>query len=309
MNTVLKSITPKLSAGDKFLTDSHNFPAVRETLQYICNEESGLETITLEPPFPIESEDQIIKLFTDALDADKSIKVVVIDHITSCSGIKFPLERLIPECHKRGRLIIIDGAHAPGQLHLNLESLGADYYIGNLHKWLFTPRGTALLFTQPKHQSTLQPLVISYYQRSPKLRDRFTLMVTRDYNPIMCARFAIKFLNDIGGLDAVIEHNSTLLNWAADMLAEAWGTRVFPLPPTMRAPMMRLVQLPPSDKLKLDTYEDVRQFNKKIFDTATLHVFIASLHGCLWVRISSQVYNSKEDYYYVRDVIRQMLLE
>ena len=92
----------------------------------------GLETITLELPFPILSENQIIKQFTDALDNNISIKVVVIDHVTSCSGIKFPLEKLIPEIHKRGRLVVVDGAHAPGQLPLNLEALGADYYIGEL---------------------------------------------------------------------------------------------------------------------------------------------------------------------------------
>lgn len=102
---------------------------------------------------PIDSEEAMVKMFTDVCRKNKSIKVAVIDHISSQSAIMFPVAKIATALHELGVLVVVDGAHAPGQAHVDLEELGragVDFYSGNLHKWGFAPRGCAILWVHPR---------------------------------------------------------------------------------------------------------------------------------------------------------------
>ena len=105
--------------------------------------------------YPIEDEDQVVKMYTDLVARNKSVRLVILDHISSPSAILWPLKRLAAALHRMGVLVLVDGAHAPGQTPVELEALGeagVDFYSGNLHKWGFCPRSCALLWVHPKHQ-------------------------------------------------------------------------------------------------------------------------------------------------------------
>jgi selenocysteine lyase/cysteine desulfurase len=108
------------------------------------------------------------QLFVDCCQKNPNIKIAIVDHISSCSAIMFPVKEITEALHKLGILVLIDGAHGPGQVpDLQLDDLGADFYTGTLHKWAYATKGTALLWVAPKHQNWVRPLIKSHnYKKS-----------------------------------------------------------------------------------------------------------------------------------------------
>lgn len=121
------------------------------------------------------------------------------DHITSPTALVFPLREMIAECRKRRVLVFIDGAHAPGQVEINLEELRPDFYTGNFHKWVFTPRGCAILWIAKQHHDWCTPLVTSHmYKKGVQLE--YFMQGTRDNIPYFLVPEALKFFSEIGGM-------------------------------------------------------------------------------------------------------------
>ena len=127
INCVMKSID--LSPDDAVLITNHTYGAIRKTVDYYTSK-AGAKTVTVNIPFPIESEDQIFEIYRKVLLENPNIKLAVIDHITSCSALLMPVVDLVKICKKHGALTLIDGAHAPGQIPLHIDSIGADFYGG-----------------------------------------------------------------------------------------------------------------------------------------------------------------------------------
>lgn len=187
--------------------------------------------------FPIKNEQQVVESMTSHLDKHPKIRLVVLgkkkisfqilsstintyceirfysppknpfinfgiliaDHITSPTALVFPLKEMIAECRKRGVLVFIDGAHAPGQVEINLEELCPDFYTGNFHKWVFTPRGCAILWIAKKHHNWCTPLVTSHmYKKGVQLE--YFMQGTRDNIPYFLVPEALKFFSEIGGM-------------------------------------------------------------------------------------------------------------
>ena len=153
----------------------------------------------------------------------------------------FPVKQIIQELHKLGVLVLIDGAHAPGQLELNFEELGADFYTGNLHKWCYAPKGCAFLWVSQQFRSTLEPLVTSHlYKQS--LQNQFFMQGTMDHTPFLCAKTALEFYSDQGGRESLTEYVTPLLDWAQQMLCHHLNTSILPVPSSMVAPFMRVLR-------------------------------------------------------------------
>jgi isopenicillin-N epimerase len=159
-NAVLRSLLPTFKPGDELLTASHAYRAVRQTMVYVAGL-SGATVVDAQVPFPITDAEEV----TDAIARAITLRTAfaAIDHITSPTGVIFPIKQIITLFKERGIPVLIDGAHAPGQIDLDLDTLGADYYIGNCHKWLYAPKGAALLWVDKKHQSKIHPTVISHF--------------------------------------------------------------------------------------------------------------------------------------------------
>ncbi len=157
LNIVAQSLD--LKPGDQILTTDHEYAALNKTWAFVARR-TGAEIVTVEVPLPLTEESQ----FTDTVLAGMTdrTRVLFLSHITSPTALTFPIERAVAEARSRGIYTVIDGAHAPGHIPLNLDALGADFYAGNCHKWLMTPKGSAFLYVRPDLQALIDPLVISH---------------------------------------------------------------------------------------------------------------------------------------------------
>ncbi|XP_077987122.1 uncharacterized protein LOC144441424 [Glandiceps talaboti] len=309
INCIMKSM--KWRKGDSVLVSSLTYPAIKNTaLDVSDNSEHGPNVVSLEIKFPILGKEEIVQQYRDILESEPTIKVAIIDHITSGTALLMPIKELIVVCHSKGVQVIVDGAHAPGQVQLKLEQLGADYYVGNLHKWAFAPRGCALLWVHPKHYKKVKPLVTSHcYQQS--LQNQFFMQGTRDISTYLCAPAAIEFYNDIGGFEEISKHNKDLLQWAMNMLVQEWKTESLSIPDDLRAPFMGVVALPATSKALFLTFAakeaPLKHLKGVIYEKSKVVCVIVDIQDRLWCRISAQVYNTKSDYLKLKDVILDML--
>jgi isopenicillin-N epimerase len=157
LNIVAQSLD--LKAGDEILTTDHEYAALEKTWAYIARK-TGAKIVSVTIPLPLSSEAG----FTNTLRAaitDRT-RVLFLSHITSATALLFPIEKIVAEASARGIYTVIDGAHTPGHIPLNLDALGADFYAGNCHKWLMAPKGSAFLHVRLELQAMINPLVISH---------------------------------------------------------------------------------------------------------------------------------------------------
>ena len=157
LNVAAQSLS--LQPGDEILTTDHEYAALEKTWAYICRR-TGAKVVVVKVPLPLVSE----AAFTEALLVGMTdrTRVLFLSHITSPTALVFPIERAVAEARARGIWSVIDGAHAPGHIPLNLDALGADFYSGNCHKWMLAPKGSAFLYVRPEVQAMINPLVISH---------------------------------------------------------------------------------------------------------------------------------------------------
>jgi isopenicillin-N epimerase len=226
VNTVLRSL--RFQPGDELLTTDHEYNACRNVLDYVANQ-WGARVVTAAVPFPLQDPQQITDAVLDAV-TDRT-RLLLIDHITSPTGIVQPIGPLVQSLRARGIETLVDGAHAPGMVPLALASLGVAYYTGNCHKWLCTPKGSALLYVRRDLQAGIRPLAISHGANSTRTdRSRFRLEFdftgTDDFTPFLCVPTALRFLGSLlpGGIPALQAHNRQLALAGRDLLCEALGT-------------------------------------------------------------------------------------
>jgi len=226
VNAVLRSLS--MSPGDEILVTDHEYNACRNAVDFIARRD-GLGVVVAEVPFPISDPEEAVRAIVDR--ATDRTALALVDHITSSTGLVLPIERIVSELADRGIDTLVDGAHAPGQLDLNLESLGAAYYTGNCHKWMCTPKGSALLYVRSDRRDRIRPLTISHganYPTSPD-RDRFRVEFdwtgTDDPSALLCIPATIAFFDERvqGGWNAVRDYNRQLALAARLILCGALG--------------------------------------------------------------------------------------
>ncbi len=279
VNAVVRSL--KFEPGDEILTTNHVYGAVRKALAYVADR-SGAKLVEVTVPFPLQDSQQVIDVVAAAIT--EHTRLAVLDHITSPTALILPIEDLIRLCKERGIPVLVDGAHAPGMIPLQIETLGADWYTGNCHKWLCAPKGCAFLWTSPERQPATHPTTISHGYGVNYLEE-FDWTGTRDPSAWLSVTAAIDFQHQLG-VEAVRDHNFQLVRSAGAMLAERWGTSI-PSPDGMIGTMITL-PLPP--------IQDLASLYRDLWDEHRIEVPIIPFGETGWLRISAQVYNEFWEY-------------
>lgn len=282
-NAVLRSLD--FVRGDEILILSHAYGAVRNTVRYLADRH-GLKIVEAKVEFPQPDADQIVAAVADALT--ERTRIAVLDHITSSSAIVMPIARLVALCREAGVPVLVDGAHGPAQVDLDLTALDADWYVGNCHKWLMAPKGCAFLWSRRDRQTEIHPLTISHGFGRGYIEE-FDWTGTRDPSAFLAVEAALAFHETLGGA-SLRERNKTLAQRGAGILASALGTAIGARPEYSGA--MQLVRLPiigpatPERALAARHELEIRGCDAPV----------SAVDGGFWLRLSAQAYNEEADY-------------
>jgi isopenicillin-N epimerase len=278
-----------LKEGDEILITAMTYGAISLAAQHIATKQ-GARVTTAGFRFPQPNSEQCIEAIAQAITP--RTKIAILDHITSATALLMPLKELIAICRERGVSVLVDGAHAPGQIALDISGLGADWYVGNLHKWYFVPRGCGFLWAGPAKQDGLIPNVLSWEISRP-FPSNFAWTGTRDPSNWLAVPAAFDFM-DCFGESAVRQHNQCLIRDAITVLADMWKVPVT-TPDAMTAAM---ALVPAPDGLPYPATDEGRA--RLEADLLTKHNIVvnpAFAHkGRIWVRVTAQIYNGIEDY-------------
>jgi isopenicillin-N epimerase len=227
VNTVLQAL--RFEPGDELLTDDHGYNAMINAMRAVADRD-GARVVIARIPFPIEEPGQAFDAILGAI-TDRT-RLVMVSHVTSPTALAMPVAELVTELDRRGIDVLVDGAHAPGMLPVNLDELRAAYWTGNGHKWLCGPKGSAVLWVRADRRDIIHPLVVSHGANDPlidrtRFRAEFDWTGTGDPTPALTLPAAIRWMadhaSDGGGWPAIMAANHELVVAGRDRVAGALG--------------------------------------------------------------------------------------
>lgn len=308
VNSVLRSLS--FSPNDELLTTTQEYNACRNTLNFVASR-TGAQVIVAAVPFPIESPQQVVEAVMQRVSP--RTRLVLLDHVVSQTGLIFPIKQLVSELANCGIDTLVDGAHAPGMLPLNLQEIGAAYYAGNCHKWLCAPKGAGFLYVNREKQAEIHPAVISHGANSPRIdKSRFQLefdwMGTDDPTPYLSIPTAIDFMGTLvqGGWPELMKKNRLMALAARQILLEKLGVSA-PCPEEMIG-SMAVVPLADAE------CEIVKKGGLPPLQNALWEQFKIEAPVMPWpdaskrlLRISAQIYNTLPQYEYLAEALVELL--
>ncbi|XP_073307083.1 probable L-cysteine desulfhydrase, chloroplastic [Primulina huaijiensis] len=302
--------------GDAVIMLHYAYGAVKKSVHAYISRAGG-HVIEVHLPFPVKSSSDIIFEFQKALQKGKEngrkIRLAVIDHITSMPCVIIPVKELVRMCRDEGvDKIFIDGAHAIGNVDLDMKDIGAEFYTSNLHKWLFCPPSAAFLYCKMSEESSdlHHPVVSHEYGNGLAMESAWT--GTRDYSSQLVLPEVMEFLNRFeGGIYGIMQRNHQAVIEMAEMLVDAWGTELGT--PLDMCSSMAMVGMPTclgiksdSDALKLRAnLRTVFKVEVPIYYREPVEGEVDPITG--YARISHQVYNVVEDYNRLRDAVNKLV--
>lgn len=274
-----------LAAGDEVLTTDHEYGALDRTWDYVC-ELTGARYLHRPIPLPLPDPAAFVEHFWAGVTA--ATRIIFLSHITSPTALIFPVAEICRRARERGILTIVDGAHAPGQIPLDLAQVGADIYVGACHKWLCAPKGAAFLFARRELQPMLEPLVVSWGWRSERpgpspFVDWHEWQGTRDLSAYLAVAEAIRFQR---------EHDWPQVQSACHALALETRERITALTglPALCPPdafgQMFAAEMPPCD---------IETLKARLYDEHGVEVPAIRWGGRVFLRVSFQAYNDRAD--------------
>ncbi|MDC0671706.1 aminotransferase class V-fold PLP-dependent enzyme [Nannocystis radixulma] len=241
VNGILRSL--EFSAGDELLITDHGYNACNNAARYVALR-TGARVVTAALPFPIAGPEAALEAILAAVTP--RTRLAIVDHVTSPTGLVLPIAAIVAALRERGVDCLVDGAHAPGMVPLDLNALGAAYYTGNLHKWVCAPKGAAILHVRRDRQGPIHPAVISHGFSGPcgrsRLHAEFDWTGTADPTPWLCVPAALRELGSLlpGGWPEVQAKNHALVCAGREIVAAALGVA----PPAPAAMLGSLASLP-----------------------------------------------------------------
>jgi len=299
VNAVLRSLS--FGPEHELLVTNHTYAACRKTVDFVA-QRTGARIVVANLPFPCRHEEEIVSSVLKCVSP--RTRLALLDHVTSPTALVLPVARLVSDLRSRGVDTLVDGAHAPGMVPLNLSSLGAAYYTGNAHKWLCAPKGAAFLHVRRDRQAELHPNVISHGYTSG-FHAEFDWTGTFDPTPWLCIPEALRFIAGLlpGGWPQVMAANRDLTLQARTVLLESLGVDV-PCPEAMIGSMAS-VPLPPAaagtPAHRLDCKGLHTWFRERGVET-WLHP-----HPVPLLRISAQLYNDLDQFKQLASLLEEAL--
>lgn len=293
VNAVLRSLP--LAKDDEIVITNHGYNACSNAARYV-GQRSGATVRVAKVPFPLAHSDEVVGAIESELS--NRTRIILVDHVTSPTGVVFPIPQIVRTARARGIRVLVDGAHAPGMVPLDLREIDADYYTGNHHKWLCAPKASGFLYVRPEHQNEVRPTVISHGANCPRPgRSRFLAefdwVGTYDPTPIMALPAAIEFLASLypGGINELMSANRMLALEARNRLCSALEIDS-PAPGDMIGSLVS-VPLPPAAN---SAGERIDPLQTRLYQEygIELPIFVGPQPNTRLLRISLQVYNNLE---------------
>ncbi len=292
LNAIARSL--ELAPGDEILTSSHEYNALENTWKFVADR-TGAKIVVSNIPVPLLSEEQFTSSIIAAM-TDKT-KVLFLSHISSPTALVFPIENVVKESRNRGITTIIDGAHAPGLIDLNLNDLDADYYSGNCHKWMMAPKGSAFLWARRDVQHLLEPSVVSHgwvarngdpdqlgFFGNSRFIDNFEVQGTRDPAAWLTVPAAIEFAKSN--------------NWheVGKRCAELAMATASELSERTKLPLLAASELLTSQMISVPIPDcDVTDLHRRLLSDYNIEIPVILWADLCLVRVSIQGYNTQED--------------
>ena len=290
MNMVARSLS--LAEGDRVLTTDHEYGAIDRLWEFVC-ERTGATLVRCPLPVPVHSEAEVVDAIASMLD--DRVRVVSLSHISSPTGLLFPVEEICRLARESGATTVVDGAHAPGQIDLDISSVGADFYVGNCHKWLCSPKVSGFLHSRPGTGIRIDPLVVSWGWDEEDLADRAHWPGT-PYLPALLS------------VPAAIEYQR---NWAA--VRERCTTdaaylheRLLALPGVMPVSDADVPMFRQMVSVLLPRTVD-RNVQQRLFAEHSIELPVNEWHSGLLMRVSVGAYNDRDDLDRLVDGLAPML--
>jgi len=283
-NAVLRALD--FAPGDEILVTSLAYGAIAKAARYVASR-TGASLVKVEIPLPVAGDAAIAAAVAARLGP--RTRLAIFDHIASHSALVLPVAELARLAHATGARVLIDGAHAPGQLGFDVAATGADWYVGNCHKWLMAPRGCGFLWCAPAQQALIHPLAISHGYGAGYVAE-FDWTGTRDPTPVLALGAALAFHRRLGG-EALIARNAVLAREAARRLATRWHTALGG--PETSFAAMATVRLPLQDDVSPARAVALRAWLSR---EHRIEAAVNAESGALWLRLAAQAYNEPADY-------------
>jgi isopenicillin-N epimerase len=298
INTIARFLN--FSEEDEVVISNHEYGAVERTWRYLA-QRYHFKLVIAPIPVPVSDPIEIVKAFFACVN--RHTKAICISHITSSTAMIFPVDEICRKAKSLHLISIIDGAHAPGQISLDLSKIDADFYVGNLHKWLCAPKGSAFLYAAPRVQKMVEPLIVSWGWESEnpgtsRFIDYLEWTGTLDISAYLSVPKAIEFHNSfIAGKN----HNDCHLLCASTQKELSNLTGLEPFHPNSPDFFSQMVANP------LPSTTDINALKFVLYDRYSIEIPIILWQGYKLIRASFQIYNDKDDAQALVDALKQCL--
>jgi isopenicillin-N epimerase len=298
LNIVIKNL--RLQPGDEILSTDHEYGAMNNTWNYYTTK-TGAHYIQQNISTPIVSKEEFLREFWAGLT--KKTKVIFISHITSASGMIFPVKEICEKAKSLGLLTIIDGAHVPGHIPLDIQQLDADVYAGACHKWMLAPKGSSFLYVRKELQQNIDPLVISWGYSVPFDENSFQayhqFQGTNDFSAYLSVRKSIEFISSPNWIKQQDVCKQQIRHYYPILAKELSTEPICPVNDHFLGQMCSvLINTDQPEELKILLYQDFH-----------IEIPITNLLKDNYLRLSYQTYNTERDVEYLIDALRKIKKE
>jgi len=298
VNTIMRSMN--LQAGDEILTTNHEYGAMDRTWHFYCKK-FGVKYIRQEISLPIVSKERIIEEFWKGYNSNT--KVVFLNQISSSTALIFPVKEICDKAQQLGLITIVDGAHVPGHIDLNISELNPDFYTGTLHKWMLAPKGSSFLYVKKEFQADIDPLVVSWGYESlapseSQFLDYHEYQGTQDVSQYLCTPKVISFLEENNWKEKSKACRKMVME-NYQRFCDLVGTN--PICPISEEFLGQMASIP----IRTDKPMELKEL---LYSKYKIQIPIMPLNGNVYMRYSINVYNSQDDlevlYQAVTDIIK-----